>query len=135
MHSQLSINIFDTRFAIVAVVSGLLALLLLVSPGAIAEVGYIGDQEVEIERISQGNFRYPRSAQRREIQGSVSIEFTVGVTGEVVDAFVLEANPPNRFEKNALKYVRSFVYEPMRINGVPTEVKRIETKVVYRLER
>ncbi len=135
MNSQLSVNIFDTRFAIVAVVSGLLALLLLVSPGAIAEVGYIGDQEVEIERISQGNFRYPRSAQRREIQGSVSIEFTVGVTGEVVDAFVLEANPPNRFEKNALKYVRSFVYEPMRINGVPTEVKRIETKVVYRLER
>ena len=135
MNSQLSVNIFDTRFAIVAVVSALLALLLLVSPGAIAEVGYVGDQEVEIERISQGNFRYPRSAQRREIQGSVSIEFTVGVTGEVVDAFVLEANPPNRFEKNALKYVRSFVYEPMRINGVPTEVKRIETKVVYRLER
>ena len=135
MNSQLSINIFDTRFAIVAVVSSLLVSLLLVSPGAIAEVGYVGDQEVEIERISQGNFRYPRSAQRREIQGSVSIEFTVGVTGEVVDAFVLEANPPNRFEKNALKYVRSFVYEPMRINGVPTEVKRIETKVVYRLER
>ena len=135
MNSQLSVNIFDTRFAIVAMVSGLLALLLLVSPGAIADFGYVGDQEVEIERISQGNFRYPRSAQRREIQGSVSIEFTVGVTGEVVDAFVLEANPPNRFEKNALKYVRSFVYEPMRINGVPTEVKRIETKVVYRLER
>ncbi len=135
MHSQLSINIFDTRFAIVAVVSTLLASLLFVSSGAIAEVGYIGDQKVEIERISQGNFRYPRSAQRREIEGTVSIEFTVGVTGEVIDAFVLEATPPNRFEKNALKYVRSFVYEPMRINGVPTEVKRIETKVTYRLQR
>ena len=135
MNSQLSINIFTVRFAVIALVSSLLASLLFVSPGAIAEMGYIGDQEVEIERVSQGNFRYPRSAQRREIQGSVSIEFTVGVTGEVVDAFVLEATPPNRFEKNALKFVRSFVYEPMRVNGVPTEVKRIETKVVYRLQR
>ena len=57
----------------------------------------------------------------------------MGVTGEVVDAFVLEATPPNRFEKNALKYVRSWVYEPMRVNDVPTEVKRLETRVVYRL--
>ena len=135
MNSQLSINIFTVRFAVIALVSSLLASLLFVSPGAIAEIGYIGDDEVKIERMSQGQFRYPRSAQRREIEGSVSIEFTVGVTGEVVDAFVLEATPPNRFEKNALKYVRSWVYEPMRINGVPTEVKRIETKVVYRLER
>ena len=135
MNSQLSIDFFDTRFAVVAVVSSLLASLLFVSPGAIAEIGYIGDDEVKIERMSQGQFRYPRSAQRREIEGSVSIEFTVGVTGEVVDAFVLEATPPNRFEKNALKYVRSWVYEPMRINGVPTEVKRIETRVIYRLQR
>ena len=64
----------------------------------------------------------------------VTIEFNVGITGEVVDAFVVEATPPNRFEKNALKYVRSWVYEPLRLNGVPTEVQRIETKVIYRLQ-
>ena len=118
-----------------AVFGGVMAVLLFVSPSAFAEKGYVGDEAVQIQRISQGKFRYPRSAERREIQGEVIIEFTVGVTGEVVDAFVLEATPPNRFEKNALKYVRSWIYEPMRINGVPTEVSRIETKVVYRLER
>lgn len=119
----------------IAALGGLFISLLLVSADAIAEKGYVGDQQVEIQRISQGKFRYPRSAQRREIEGEVTIEFTVGVTGEVVDAFVLEASPPNRFEKNALKYVRSWMYEPMRVNGVPTEVQRIETKVVYRLQR
>ena len=56
----------------------------------------MGDQ-VEIQRVSQGKFRYPRSALRREIEGEVTIEFTVGVTGEVVDAFVVEATAPNRF--------------------------------------
>mgnify|MGYP001190716557 CR=1 FL=1 len=135
MISQLSVNVFNSRLAAAGVFSGLIAALLLVSPNAFAEKGYVGDETVEIERISQGTFRYPRSAQRREIQGEVKIQFTVGVTGEVVDAFVLEATPPNRFEKNALKYVRSWIYEPTRVNGVPTEVQRIETKVVYRLER
>ena len=135
MISQLSVNVFTPRSAMIAALGGLFVSLLLVSADAIAEKGYVGDQQVEIQRISQGKFRYPRSAQRREIEGEVTIEFTVGVTGEVVDAFVLEASPPNRFEKNALKYVRSWMYEPMRINGVPTEVQRIDTKVVYRLQR
>ena len=108
--------------------------LLFVSSSVSAEMGYVGDDVVEIQRVSQGKFRYPRSAARREIEGEVTIEFNVGITGEVVDAFVVEATPPNRFEKNALKYVRSWVYEPLRLNGVPTEVQRIETKVIYRLQ-
>ena len=135
MISQLSVNVFNPRLAMVTVLGGLIVALLLVSPNALAEKGYVGDEVVDIQRISEGRFRYPRSAARREIEGEVKIEFTVGVTGEVVDAFVLEATPPNRFEKNALKYVRSWIYEPLRVNGVPTEVQRIETKVVYRLQR
>ena len=135
MISQLSVNVFNPRLAMVTVLGGLIVALLLVSPNALAEKGYVGDEVVDIQRISEGRFRYPRSAARREIEGEVKIEFTVGVTGEVVDAFVLEATPPNRFEKNALKYVRSWIYEQLRVNGVPTEVQRIETKVVYRLQR
>ncbi len=133
MISPLSVNFFNSRLVMAAFFSGLTTMLLFVSPSAFADVGFVGDQKVEVKRISKGKFRYPRSAQRREIEGEVKIEFTVGVTGEVVDAFVIEASPPNRFEKNALKYVRSWVYEPMRLNDVPTEVSRIEAKVVYRL--
>ena len=118
----------------ISALGGLFFSLLLVSTDTIAEEGYVGDQVVEIQRVSQGKFRYPRSALRREIEGEVTVEFTVGVTGEVVDAFVVEATPPNRFEKNALKYVRSWVYEPLRMNGVPTEVQRIRTIVTYRLQ-
>ena len=135
MISQLSVNVFNCRPTITTVLIGSVMALLFVSPGVSAEMGYVGDEVVEIQRVSQGTFRYPRSAARREIEGAVTIEFNVGVTGEVVDAFVVEATPPNRFEKNALKYVRSWVYEPLRLNGVPTEVQRIETKVIYRLRK
>ena len=98
-----------------------------------AATGYVGDEQVEITRVSNGRFVYPRAALRREIEGSVILELTVGVTGDVVDAFVVEATPPNRFEKNALKFVRSFKYEPYSANGVPTQVERIRVNVPYKI--
>ena len=134
MTSQLSVNAFSYRLTTTTILIASVIALLFVSSSVSAEEGYVGDDLVEIQRVSQGKFRYPRSAARREIEGAVTIEFNVGITGEVVDAFVVEATPPNRFEKNALKYVRSWVYEPLRLNGVPTEVQRIETKVIYRLQ-
>ena len=100
-----------------------------------AAVGYVGEEQVEITRVSNGRFVYPRAALRREIEGSVILEVTVGVTGDVVDAFVVEATPPNRFEKNALKFVRSFKYEPYSANGVPTQVERIRVSVPYKITR
>ena len=98
-----------------------------------AETGYVGDEKVTIENLDKGRFVYPRAALRRSIEGRVVLELTVGVTGEVVDAFVLEASPPNRFEKNALKYVRGWKYAPHVVNGVPTQVERVAVTVTYRL--
>ena len=100
-----------------------------------AETGFIGDQQVEVKRISQGRFSYPRAALRREIEGFVKIQVTLGETGRVIDAFVLEASPPNRFEKNALKFVRSLAYEPYQLNGVPQRVEGVIIPVRYELQR
>ena len=100
-----------------------------------AETGFIGNQKVEVKRISQGRFIYPRAALRREIEGFVKIQVTLGETGRVIDAFVLEASPPNRFEKNALKFVRSLTYEPYQLNGVPKRVEGVVVPVRYELQR
>ena len=100
-----------------------------------AATGYVGDEQVEITRVAEGRFVYPRAALRREIEGTVILELTVGVTGDVVDAFVVEATPPNRFEKNALKFVRSFKYEPYSANGIPTQVEKIRVMVPYKITR
>lgn len=116
-------------------VSLLAAILAIYTGNSSADTGYVGNEEVEITRVAQGRFVYPRAALRREIEGNVLLELTVGVTGEVIDAFVVEATPPNRFEKNALKFARSFKYEPYSSNGVPTEVARIRVPVSYRISR
>ena len=114
--------------------SALFASVFLFSTNSVrAEEGYVGDEIVTIENIEKGRFTYPRAAQRREIEGKVVLQLTVGVTGEVVDAFVVEASPPNRFEKNALKYVRTWKYNPYSVNGVPTQVEKVAVTVTYRL--
>mgnify|MGYP001178767882 CR=1 FL=1 len=84
-----------------------------------AETGFVNDKQVEVRRISQGRFIYPRAALRREIEGFVKIQLTLGETGRVIDAFVLEASPPNRFEKNALKNFVYFSYYFLSINVNP----------------
>ena len=96
-------------------------------------LGYVGDEQVTISRLSSGRFLYPKSAQRRSIEGEVTIEFNVGIDGKVSSAFIVEANPPGRFDSSALRYVNSFVYEPYRLNGTPVEVERISVRIPFRL--
>ena len=101
--------------------------------GGTTSSGFVGDEEVTINRISAGRFLYPKSAQRRNIEGAVTIEFNVGIDGRVSSAFIVEANPPGRFDSSALRYVNSFVYEPYRQNGTPVEVERISVRIPFRL--
>ena len=101
--------------------------------GGTTSSGFVGDEEVTINRVSAGRFLYPKSAQRRSIEGEVIIEFNVGIDGRVSSAFIVEANPPGRFDSSALRYVNSFVYEPYRLNGTPVEVERISVRIPFRL--
>ena len=101
--------------------------------GGTTSSGFVGDEEVIISRVSAGRFLYPKSAQRRSIEGEVVIEFNVGIDGRVSSAFIVEANPPGRFDSSALRYVNSFVYEPYRLNGTPVEVERITVRIPFRL--
>ena len=103
-----------------------------VSSGATSS-GFVGDEEVTINRLSAGRLVYPKSAQRRSIEGEIVIEFNVGIDGRVTSAFIVEANPPGRFDSSALRYVNSFVYEPYRLNGTPVEVERISVRIPFRL--
>ena len=101
--------------------------------GGTTSSGFVGEEEVTINRLSAGRFLYPKSAQRRSIEGEVVIEFNVGIDGTVSSAFIVEANPPGRFDSSALRYVNSFVYEPFRLNGTPVEVERISVRIPFRL--
>ena len=123
-------RIFSTAAVILAVSFAVFS-----EPSSAADIGYVGDTTYTLEKVSQGRFVYPRAALRREIEGDVVLELTIGIDGTVVDAFVLEASPPNRFEKNALKWARSWLYEPLIVDGKAVQVERVRVPVRYRLRK
>ena len=55
---------------------------------------------------------YPRGAERRGIEGSVRIEYSIAASGEVVNARVVEAEPAGVFDRAALAAIESWRYAP-----------------------
>jgi len=61
--------------------------------------------------------RYPSSALNRNIEGYVVVGFSVSESGQVYDAFVIEAEPKGVFEKSALKAIAKFKYKARYVNN------------------
>jgi len=85
----------------------------------VAVQGPIVDNEViPIVRIQP---RYPRKAARRNIEGSVTVSFTITKDGRVRDARVLKATPEGVFDKEALKAILKWKFKPKMLNGEAVE--------------
>lgn len=55
---------------------------------------------------------YPRGAERRGIEGSVTISFAVEADGSVADAQVVASTPEGVFDRAALAAVEQWRFEP-----------------------
>jgi periplasmic protein TonB len=64
---------------------------------------------------------YPAAAFEKRISGSVTVAFIVDVKGEPRDIIVETANPPGVFDRAVIAAVKRWRYEPLLIDGVPTE--------------
>lgn len=70
--------------------------------------------------------QYPRRAAERRIEGSITMELTIGVDGKLRDAQVLFANPPGYFEEASLEALKSWKFLPRVIDGVAYETKGVQ---------
>lgn len=77
---------------------------------------------------------YPRRAQNRGIEGFVLLEFIVTTTGAVRDPRVVEAQPPNIFNRAAINASLKFKYKPKVVNGEPVEVAGVRNLITFELE-
>lgn len=79
----------------------------------------------ELRAISQGEPRFPPSAQRAGASGTIQVEFTVATDGSVSDARVVSADVPRQFqrdfEKEAVTAVKRWRFQPI---GQPTTSRR-----------
>jgi len=77
--------------------------------------------------------KYPRSAQRRNIEGWVDLVFTVTPGGEVANIEVIDADPATTFNDSAVEAVEKWQFEPVIENGVPVS-KRVAVRMSFTLQ-
>jgi TonB family protein len=76
-------------------------------------------------RISGEAARYPESARRLGIEGTVAVALTVSEEGEVLDTRVVES-AGDVLDQALLTAVRTWRYEPAESNGVKVRVRIVE---------
>jgi protein TonB len=78
---------------------------------------------------------YPMTALQRQIEGYCIVEYTVTTTGAVRDVQVIEADPPDIFNRASVEAARKFKYKPRIVNGEAIEVVGVRNIFRYQLER
>ena len=72
---------------------------------------------------------YPRRAARLQIEGFVTIEFTITQDGNVIEPVIVESEPPNIFDRAALQAIVQWKFEPLMENG-----QVVESRAQQRIE-
>jgi TonB family protein len=98
-----------------------------------------GSNEIEmvpvssLTRINYVSPKYPRSAQRRNVTGTVDVSFTVLANGVVGNISILKSTPGTVFDQAAMDAVAQWRFEPTVENGVQVE-KRTAIRLAFNLQ-
>ncbi len=80
--------------------------------------------------------QYPTRAAQRGIEGWCQVSFTIDGMGNVIEdtIVVVDAEPPNIFNRASVRAVARFKYQPRVVDGVGVEVPGIQYVFRYELE-
>ena len=104
--------------------------------GSSASTAPTSPQAVGISVLTRTNYaspKYPRSAMRRNITGSVDVSFTVGLDGQVYDVKIINSTPGKVFDQAAIDAVEQWQFEPVIENGQAVE-KRSAVRMAFDLQ-
>lgn len=87
----------------------------------------------EVVAVHTTKPKYPRAAQRRGLEGVVTISFTITKTGGVRNPGVIKATPKNVFNKAALKAIAKWKFKPKLVGGKPVE-RQATQEIKFRLK-
>jgi len=110
-----------------AITSGpLLDMTPLAAPASNKQTVLSGHELMPLVRVPP---RYPGRAARLQIEGSVTVEFTITADGSVADPAVIESDPPRVFDKAALQAIVQWKFKPRVENG-----QAVESRASQRIE-
>lgn len=85
-------------------------------------------QEGDIVPLVMVQPQYPREAAIREIEGYVTVQFTITETGSVRSPKVIDSSPPRIFDNEATRAILGWKFKPRVVNGVA--VPRVATQTL-----
>lgn len=84
-------------------------------------------QEGDIVPLVRIQPQYPRDAAMNQIEGWVTIEFTIDETGSVRSPRVVEAKPPRVFDREAIRAILRWKFKPRVVDGQPVPRRATQT--------
>lgn len=89
---------------------------------------------VDIEIVKTPKLKYPRRAQRLDVEGFVLLGFDLSKDGEVLDLRVIESQPRLMFDKSAMKFVSGFEFAMPDEDGNAVPATNISFRVRFKLK-
>ena len=89
---------------------------------------------VDIEIVKTPKLKYPRRAQRLNVEGYVLLGFDLSKDGEILDLRVIESQPRLVFDKSAMKFVSGFEFAVPEEDGNTVPATNISFRVRFRLQ-
>lgn len=102
-----------------------------VGPG---EFGISGPSERGATPIVRINPKYPPDAARDGLNGWVKLRFTINEVGQVVDVEVIEAQPKRIFDREAVRALKGWKYQPQIENGVAVKQTGMQVQLDFSLD-
>lgn len=96
-------------------------------PPVLGNVGMDRGAEGDVVPLVRINPQYPRDAAMNQIEGYVTIEFTITETGSVRDPQVIDSKPPRIFDREAIRAILRWKFKPRVIDGQATERRATQT--------
>lgn len=93
-----------------------------------------GGVETEVVPLNNIQPAYPRRALEMGVEGYVKLAFTINRLGQVENIRVVEADPPNMFEREARRAAARWRFAPRTENGRSIEREAVKT-LTFRLEK
>lgn len=73
------------------------------------------------------NPQYPRDAAMNQIEGHVTIEFTITESGSVRDPRVIDSDPPRVFDREAVRAILRWKFKPRVVDGTAIARQAVQT--------
>ncbi len=96
-------------------------------PPVLGNVGMDRGAEGDVVPLVRINPQYPRDAAMNQIEGYVTIEFTITESGSVRDPRVIDSDPPRVFDREAIRAILRWKFKPRVVDGTAISRQAVQT--------